>query len=206
MEFIRRAGLRIFINYICVICVICIIYIKSARGIAWLRSTCFGLVVYFLAMELLSLPSFELLHACFMVFGFQLATLLIIGKPATVLAMRVSPWWDLPLRMGVAVTVVLSITGFAVVLGPKWSGLLAPFPAFILIMAVFSHRQYGAVAVHQFLYGAIVGAFGSISFFCIVAFSLTSLGLFITFTLAALATFTMNGLILSLMMHKQRRH
>jgi hypothetical protein len=188
----------------CGIAVFCIVYAKSARGSAWLRSCCLSLAIYFPAMEWLSLPSLGLPSTCGVAFAIQFATLLIIGRPAAVLAMRLSPWWDLPLRMGVAVTVVLSITGFAVALGPKWSGLLAPFPAFTLIMTVFAHQQYGPVAAHQLLYGVVVGAFGAITFFCIVAFGLTSLGIAATFTVATLATFALNGLILTLMLRRHR--
>ena len=188
----------------CGIAVFSIIYAKSAKGSAWLRSCCFGLAVYFPAMELLSLPSLGLPFTCGVAFAFQFATLLIMGRPTGVLAMRLSPWWDLPLRMGVAVTVVLSITGFAVALGSKWSGLLAPFPAFTLIMTVFAHRLYGPEAAHQLLYGVIVGAFGAITFFCIVAFCLTILGITTTYTVAILATFALNGLILTLMLRRQR--
>jgi len=190
----------------CGIAVLSIIYAKSARGNAWLRSSCLALAVYFPAMELISLVSSGLPLACSLTFGFQFATLLIVGRPAAGLVARDSPWWDLPVRMGVAVTVVLSITGFAVVLGPKWSGLLAPFPAFTLIMTAFSHRQYGPAAAHQFLYGVVVGAFGSIVFFCIVAFGLTSLGIPATFLFAVSTTFAVNGLILTLMLRRQRGH
>ena len=187
----------------CGIAVFCIIYAKSARGSAWLRSCCFGLAVYFPAMELLSLPSLGLPFTCAAAFAFQFATLLIIGGPAAVRAMRLSLWWDLPLRMGVAVAVVLSITGFAVALGPKWSGLLAPFPAFTMIMTVFAHQQHGPAAAHQILYGVIVGAFSAITFFCIVAFGLTSLGIAATFMAATLATFALNGLMLTLILRRQ---
>ena len=190
----------------CGIAIFSIIYAKSARGTAWLRSCCYSLAVYFAPMESLSLPSLGLPFECGMTFAFQCVTLLIIGKPTAALVMRTSPWWDLPLRMGIAVAVVLSITGFALALGPKWSGLLAPFPAFTLIMIAFAHRQYGPAAAHQIAYGVAVGGFGAICFFCIVAFALTRLGPLITFTLAALATFTMNGLILTLMLRRQRGH
>jgi len=204
-EFATLAAAKSLIGQ-CGIAIFCIAYAKSARGTAWLRSTCFSLAVYFATLEVLSLPSLSLPIEGIMTLCFQLATLLIIGRPPAVLAMRTSPWWDLPLRMGVAVTVVLSITCFALTLGPQWSGLLAPFPAFTLIMTAFSHRQYGSAAAHQLSYGIAIGGFGSICFFCIVAFGLASLGPLITFTLAALATFTTNGLILTLMLRRQRGH
>jgi hypothetical protein len=205
MEFAAASAANSLIG-LCGTAFFSVIYAKSAQGAAWLRSSCFSLAVYFAAMECLSLPSLSLTPACAMTFAFQFAALLIIGRPSAALVQRASPWWDLPLRMGVAVTVVLSITGFAVALGPKWSGLLAPFPAFVLIMTAFSHRQYGPAVVHQFLYGIVAGGFGSIVFFCIVAFCLTSLGILVGFGLAALATFLMNGLVLTCMLRRQRGH
>jgi hypothetical protein len=188
---------------LCGIAVFCVIYAKSARGTAWLRSCCFGLAVYFPAMEALSWPSPGLPLECVLTFGFQLAALLIIGKPPAAVVMRASPWWDLPLRMGMAVTLVLAITGFAVALGPKWSGLLAPVPAFTRLLTVFAHQRHGPAAAHQLSHGVIVGAFGAISFFCVVAFSLTSLSIMTTFVLATIAAFTTNGLILALMLRRR---
>jgi len=203
-EFAMAAAVNSLIGQ-CGIAAFSIIYAKSAKGTAWLRSCCLALTVYFPAMELLSLTSPNLPLACVMTFGFQLATLLIIGKPTEVLTMRTSPWWDLPLRMGVALTMVLSITGFATTLGPKWSGLLAPFPVFTLIMTTFSHQQSGPAAAHQLLYGITVGAFGgAISFFCLVALCLTRFGPLITFLLATLVSFAVNGLILTLMLRRRR--
>jgi hypothetical protein len=74
-------------------------------------------------------------------------------------------------------------------------------------MTAFSHRQYGSAAAHQLLYGITVGAFGgALSFFCIVAFGLTRLGIPATFLLAVLATFAMNGLILTRMLRRQQAH
>ena len=189
---------------LCGVTVFSVIYAKSAKGTTWLRSCCLGLAVYFPAMELLSRPSFSLPITCVLTFGLQIAALLIIGKPSAGFAARAAPWWDLPLRMGVAMTLVLSITGFAVALGPRWSGVLAPFPAFILIMVAFSHRQHGPVATHQFLHGVIVSGFGAISFFCVVAWGLAGLGLMTTFPLAALAALAVGGLIPALALRGRR--
>jgi hypothetical protein len=155
-------------------------------------------------MDLLSRLPLSLPFICVMTFGFQFAALWIIGRPTAVPAMSAPPKWDLPLRMGIAVAFVLSITGFAALLGPKWSGLLAPFPAFTLIMTAFSHQQHGVAAAHLLLYGVVSGALGAIGFFCVVAFGLTSLGTIATFTLAVLAALAVNGLILAIMLRGRR--
>src|SRR5207249_2491630 len=56
--------------------------------------------------------------------------------------------WDLPARMAVTTGLVLLLTGFAPVLGPRLAGLLAAFPLYAAILAVFAHRlEGGAPAV-----------------------------------------------------------
>src|SRR5437588_10555263 len=62
------------------------------------------------------------------------------GKDITI----TPPSWDTPLRMLVATAFVLGLTGAAAILGPQLSGLLAPFPMFTTILAVFTHHFQGA--------------------------------------------------------------
>jgi hypothetical protein len=71
--------------------------------------------------------------------------------------------------MVTATAIVMAITGAASALGPKWSGLLSPFPVFACVMAVFSHQHGGAGAAHRLLHGVIVGSFAFAAFFVVVA-------------------------------------
>src|SRR5580704_16723878 len=53
------------------------------------------------------------------------------------------PAWDIPLRALSALALVLALTAVAGQLGPKLSGLLAPFPVITSVLAVFTHAQHG---------------------------------------------------------------
>ena len=63
------------------------------------------------------------------------------------------PWWDLPLRMIAAATLVLVLTSVAAWLGPSLSGLLTPFPLATALLAAFTHAQRGPDAVLAFFHG-----------------------------------------------------
>src|SRR5512142_2456766 len=49
--------------------------------------------------------------------------------------------WDIPLRMVIATAFVVLITALAPALGPRLTGLLAPFPLFTATLAAFAQRQ-----------------------------------------------------------------
>jgi hypothetical protein len=50
-------------------------------------------------------------------------------------------------RAGLAVLVILTVTGLAAWVGPSWSGLLAAFPTAILPSVVIIHFHYGRESV-----------------------------------------------------------
>lgn len=81
---------------------------------------------------------------------------------ATLVATR-NPW-DIPARMAATLVLVCSLTLAARFLGPRWSGLLTPFPVATTVLAVFAHRSGGAGAVSRFLQGFVPGL-GSLAVF-----------------------------------------
>ena len=72
--------------------------------------------------------------------------------------------WDIPARMTATLVLVCSLTLAARFLGPRWSGLLTPFPVATTVLAVFAHRAGGAPAVGRFLRGFVPGL-GSLAVF-----------------------------------------
>ena len=72
------------------------------------------------------------------------------------------PWWDLPGRALMALALVVTVTGASASLGPRLSGLLAPFPIITCVLAAFTHAHYGpdrvALLVRSFLPGFCVFA------------------------------------------------
>lgn len=102
--------------------------------------------------------------------------------------------WDIPLRMIVATMFVLTLTGFANLLGPRLSGLLAPFPIYATILAVFTHSMLGAYLARRLLRGVITGAFSFAVFFLTIAELVVPLGIGVAFSLATLFTLLLHGL------------
>jgi hypothetical protein len=83
------------------------------------------------------------------------------------------PAWDLPLRMIIATVFVVFLTSIAPVLGPQLAGLLAPFPLYASILAIFAHHQQGPDAAAGVLHGLLLGQFAFASFFFVLALLLT---------------------------------
>jgi hypothetical protein len=104
------------------------------------------------------------------------------------------PRWDIPVRMVAATLVVVTITSLAPVLGPHLSGLLAPFPVFAAVLAVFTHHSHGPVGATQTLHGLLLGLLAPAVFFLVLGVSLEPAGLwaFAFASAAALAAQTLS--------------
>ncbi|HTP00851.1 MAG TPA: hypothetical protein VMJ64_05705 [Anaerolineales bacterium] len=110
--------------------------------------------------------------------------------------------WDIPLRMLIATAFVVLLTTAASSLGPRLTGLLAPFPLFTATLAAFAHHQYGPAAAIRVLRGLMMGLFSYVSFFFMLALLLVPAGITPAFVAAILVMLTLQGLSLWLL---QRR-
>jgi len=101
------------------------------------------------------------------------------------------PAWDLPVRAGCALVLVMTLTAVAGWLGPQLSGLLAPFPIIATVLATFTHAQRGTDELLRLLRGLVSG-FVAFALFCFtLAVSLHRLDTAAAFGLAtALALLT----------------
>ena len=174
----------------------CVTYSRTARNRAWKTCTALALAVYLLMTWALSFVSVSLVVETLLVFVLLYIALSAAGLLISEAFGVRAPWWDLPLRMATATAIVLLITGGAEYVGPKWSGLLSPFPVFACVMAIFSHRHNGAMAARQLLRGVIIGSFAFASFFAIVAFGIERMGLPFTYCIASGVALAVNGLSL----------
>ena len=86
------------------------------------------------------------------------------------------PRWDIPARMVVGTAIVLAITEAADVLGPQLSGILAAFPVYVTVLAIFAHRLQGPETAMGITRGLQFGLFGTIVFFLIVTSTIEPLG------------------------------
>jgi hypothetical protein len=112
------------------------------------------------------------------------------------------PSWDLPLRAGCALVLVLVLTAIAGWLGPQLSGLLAPFPIIATVLATFTHAQRGAEETVRLLRGLVSG-FGAFALFCFVlSISLRHMDTLAAFALATGVALLTQGLVLALARHE----
>lgn len=109
------------------------------------------------------------------------------------------PGWDLPMRAGCALALVLSLTAIAGSLGPQLSGLLAPFPIIATVLAIFTHAQRGSDEVQRMLRWLLSG-YGAFAFFCFtLAVTLRAHGVGAAFALATAVALLTQSLLLIVM-------
>jgi hypothetical protein len=109
------------------------------------------------------------------------------------------PPWDIPARMIVATSMVLGLTALAPYAGPRLSGLLATYPVFAAVLAVFGQYGRGAAAAVQVLRGLLTGLFAFTGFFAALTLSLPSLGVAAGFALATMVALAIQAASLRLL-------
>jgi hypothetical protein len=112
------------------------------------------------------------------------------------------PSWDLPARMLLTTVLVLVITGAAPAVGPRLSGVLATYPLYAAILAVFAHRT-GAAAAIQVLRGLLLGLFAFAAFFVALATLLVPAGILLAFTAATTAALIIQTVTLTLVLRRR---
>jgi hypothetical protein len=147
-----------------------------ARRDSWLYAlpaSCVAFGAVAIALQQVTLRLVWLFPAAILVLA--LAVFLMPREPAARVAAPL-PRWDIPARMAVTTGLVLLLTGFAPALGPRWAGLLAAFPLYAAILAVFAHRLEGGAPAVEVLRGLLLGLFGFAGFFVVVGASIERVG------------------------------
>jgi hypothetical protein len=90
---------------------------------------------------------------------------------------KARPRFDLPMRLGAAMLLLIVVTGFANMLGPQVSGLLTTFPVVAPVLAVFAQRAQGPGAVSALLRSLVLGLPSTVAFFVVICIGLPSLGM-----------------------------
>lgn len=116
-----------------------------------------------------------------------------------------APRFELAWRMVIATAFVLALTASAEVLGARLSGLIAPFPIFASILAVFTQRVQGAEAARRLLQGVVIGAFTFAVFFVCVGGLIEPAGPVVAFGCALLGAILAQGCSIGLVQFTRRR-
>src|SRR5262249_2470199 len=138
----------------------CLAYAGVAGSAGWpgsfaAASLAFAALTVLLQAAALPLGALALIVPCSLVVALRLLPRRAL--PAVAVA---PPQWDLPARMALATGFVLLLTGVAPALGPRLTGLLAPFPLYATILAAFAHHQQGPGPAVRVVRGLLFGLFG----------------------------------------------
>jgi hypothetical protein len=175
------------------VAVFCLGYLVACRHYQWYIASIFSIACYSTAVWGLSFINLTLLQTTIVVPVALAIAMWLLGQPKKKAVPIASPLWDLPLRMFVAAFMIVMLTSLAGILGPKWSGLLTPFPVFTLTLAIFSHLQGGPDSAWRFLRGLVTGLFGYTAFFLVVALLVERADLALVYFLASVAALLVNG-------------
>ena len=176
-----------------------VVYARLAGRVSWAASMLAGWLAFAVATALFSafsVPAGAALAITFV--GLAIALALTPRAPGPTGPRDPAPAWDLPMRAGCALALVLTLTAVAGWLGPQLSGLLAPFPIIATVLAIFTHAQHGSLEVQRLLRW-LLGGYGAFALFCFtLAVSLKPLGTAAGFALATAVALVTQGAILAL--------
>jgi hypothetical protein len=185
--------------------VFCLGYSLGVDRLPWYLASLGGISLYFVAVGLVSLISPGLVEIVILVSASLIIGLALLKKPGEDMK-KVSPaWWDLPLRIVFATTLVVLVTGLAGALGPKWGGLFSPFPVFTFVMVNFSHSQGGPGAALRLMRGVLSGLFAYVAFFVVVGLLMLRIDIPGVYALASIAALAVNGAALLVVTGMKRR-
>jgi hypothetical protein len=144
-------------------------YARLAARVYWLPSMLGGFGAWIVSTLLLENLNVSLAVGFVIVLVSTAISFLLMPRLKSSRTSRVSPSWEIPARMVSATLLVFLITGVAQMLGPKLTGLIAPFPVYATVLAVFIHRYESAGHAVNLLKGVVVGSVTSTVFLLIVS-------------------------------------
>jgi hypothetical protein len=178
-----------------------VVYAHLAGRVFWGASLIAGWLAFAVAtatFSAVSLPAGAALALAAAGLLAGLAALPRLGPGPEMAAHATPPTWDLPVRAGCALVLVLTLTAVAGWLGSQLSGLLAPFPIIATVLATFTHAQRGTDELLRLLRGLISG-FGAFALFCFaLVVSLHRLDIAAAFALATALALLTQGATLAL--------
>jgi hypothetical protein len=157
--------------------VFCVVYGRLARRGRWGWALLAGSLGFAAATVFFQFADPPLVWLVPIVLGALVAALVFMPKVSATSASAPLPRWDIPARMLVTTTLVLLLTGFATVLGPRLTGLLATYPLYGAILAGFAHHLQGSGPATRVLRGLLLGLFAFAGFFLVLALSIESAGI-----------------------------
>ena len=122
----------------------------------------------------------------------------LLPRPLTTTLPQALPWWDIPMRMVATGALVAGLLLTADALGPTLSGIVAAYPVILSVVCTFTHHRWGREAVWSILRGVTLSLFSFVAFFLVVGLMLPSVGLIVSYALAALVALAMTTVLVVL--------
>ncbi len=192
VEFAATAAVGTLVGLVSV-AVFCVVYSRLAPRWNWRRTLVASSLAFVAATSALHRVTLPLIPSFVAVCVILAIAAYLVPENRDPDLSAVPSRWDLPLRMIVATSFVLLLTGWGELLGPRLIGLVAPLPIFAGILAVFVHHSQGATTAARLLRGVIQGSFAFATFFLVVALLVERAGIGITFVSATVAAFAVQG-------------
>jgi hypothetical protein len=185
-----------------------LVYARLAFALKWWLTLSASWLVFLaltFGLQGVQLPALAMFVLVAVLLILVLLLLARLPRPAAPIVAAETPVWDIPARMLIATAFVLALTASAAALGPQLSGLLAPFPIYTTILAVFTHRIDGSAAAAQLLRGVVLGLFAFGSFFLVLALLLVPAGIAPSFVAASLIALGVQGTTFALLRRGRRQ-
>jgi len=111
------------------------------------------------------------------------------------IAREEGPGSDLPCRVVAAILLTMGVTQMAATLGPEVSGSISRLPIVAGVLATSALLRQGAEAARRVLRGVVVGSFGFVAFFVVVAVVLPRAGLPASYLSAVVAALVIQAAV-----------
>lgn len=184
-----------------------VVYSRVAARATWSLSLLAGWTTFALGTLLFSVFSIPVGWALAIAGAGVLAGLALVPHPSAgeESVPAPPPWWDLPLRAVCAAALVLTLAAVSGWLGPKVSGLLAPFPIIATVLATFTHAQRGVDDVRRMSRGMVTGFCAFALFFFTASLTLHTLDIADAFALATVVALAVQAVMLGLVRARSDR-
>ena len=171
----------------------CIAYAWTARRAGWPLALTVGCTAFALATVALTPIAPPLSALALAVFVCLAVAVRAMPRTSSHAGRTPPPVWDLPARMVIATVFVIALTASAGALGPRLTGLLAPFPLYAAVLTVFAHALDGGDAAGSVLRGLLLGLFAFAAFFLVLAATLSTAGIAVAFATAIAIALALQG-------------
>jgi len=151
-SFAARAAHGVIVGQIALIA-FCWVYAMTVSRMSWAPSLAMGTVTGLITGAVVTSFEIPLVALLLTVTGIWATAMKFWPTYSTSLRLSNPPGWELPARVLITIILILILTGFANVLGPRVAGALSTYPVIISVLGAFSHRRYGANATNATLHG-----------------------------------------------------